>query len=219
MKVSVVIPYQNRSIFNCVSSVLKQTYANIEVVLIDYSEPWNIAKARNKGIMESHGELTVILDADIILEPMVIANLMELHSRIPDAYITAQVRMLKEKIEYPRDVNDLDKMWKGLSLGYGGLFSARRKWWIRVRGFDERRDTMLLEDIDMRERAKMDGMQVGFLNSLLEDNTGSYVYHEPHPNRFMGLSESEKNRVLERRRELEKDREVVTRFSMLSSIH
>ena len=88
-KVSVIIPMHNSSkhIDECISSVLNQTYENLEIIVIDdkssdnsveiveakkdsririikLSENLGAAKARNVGIKEASGEYICFLDSD-----------------------------------------------------------------------------------------------------------------------------------------------------------
>lgn len=90
MKVSVIIPVYNTEayIHECVDSVIKQTYQNIEVILIDdgsqdnspaicdsyatcdqrikviHKENGGLSDARNRGIDEASGNYVIFLDSD-----------------------------------------------------------------------------------------------------------------------------------------------------------
>lgn len=90
--VSVIIPCFNSELFiqDCVESVLKQTYENIEIILIDdgstdeslskieqfstkimilKKENQGAASARNLGIRNSNGSYIAFLDSDDIWHP------------------------------------------------------------------------------------------------------------------------------------------------------
>jgi len=103
--VSVVIPTYNRAniITDAVNTVLKQTYQNFEILIIDdgstdnteniikeiqdqrikyiYQENNGPAKARNNGIKHSKGEYIVFLDSDDLWHP----ELLEKHIKILNA--------------------------------------------------------------------------------------------------------------------------------------
>lgn len=100
--ISIIIPVYNTKeyIRRCIDSALNQTYKNIEVVVVDdgsnlttinelssiekdcndkrlrvfYEEHKGCAGARNKGLMEAHGNLIFWLDSDDFLEPTTIAK-------------------------------------------------------------------------------------------------------------------------------------------------
>jgi len=64
------------------------------------------------------------------------------------------------------------------SAGLGGLVSAPRDWFFKVRGFDERMKFWGAEDGDLWKRAGLDGMDCYRINDLEEANTE--VYHQFH---------------------------------------
>jgi len=92
-KVSFIIPVHNEEnyITACIESIFKNTYRNIEIIVVDdgstdatkelltpfldkityiYQERSGIAKARNRGLEESTGEMIAFVDADDITGKM-----------------------------------------------------------------------------------------------------------------------------------------------------
>lgn len=102
-KVSVIIPIYNAEKYldECVSSVLNQSYHNIQVILVDdgsKDNSWNICQqlrdkdsrieiftqensgvsvARNKGLDVANGKWIMFVDPDDVLDPNIIVNLMK----------------------------------------------------------------------------------------------------------------------------------------------
>lgn len=101
--ISIIVPVYNKGKFinNCISSIINQTYKNIEIILIDdgssdnsfevmnqwrlkdsrikyfYQENQGVAIARNNGIMKSVGEYVYFIDADDEIKTNSIEQLVE----------------------------------------------------------------------------------------------------------------------------------------------
>ena len=102
-KISIIIPIYNaeKYIDETIESVLKQTYSNIEVILVDdgsrdksaeicakyaskdkrvkyiYKENGGVSSARNRGLKEATGQYIGFMDADDIAEPDMYAILID----------------------------------------------------------------------------------------------------------------------------------------------
>ena len=96
--VSVIIPTYNsgRTIRQCLESLRKQTYKNIEIIIVDkfskdktieIAKKYNVkiiqsnaemSEARNIGLKEAKGKYILFIDADMILSPKVIEECVKL---------------------------------------------------------------------------------------------------------------------------------------------
>lgn len=112
MKISIIIATYNRHdlLKNCLNSILKQTFTDFEVIVVDdgstdntedffkkeyvderiryfkFEENRGQSAARNKGIDESRGELLIIWDSDDELYPDALKELIDVynHKNEPD---------------------------------------------------------------------------------------------------------------------------------------
>jgi len=89
-----------------------------------------------------------------------------------------------DNFQLPRDFAKLKNMGFWASAGWGGLASAPRDWFFKVRGFDERMKFWGSEDGDLWKRAGLDGMDCYRINDLEETDTE--VYHQWHDDCFSG---------------------------------
>ena len=103
-KVTVIVPVYNGEAFlrPCVDSILRQTYENLEVILVDdgstdgsgaicdgyarqdsrvrvfHQENGGVSSARNLGLREATGEYIVFVDADDHVSQSYVSNLMDM---------------------------------------------------------------------------------------------------------------------------------------------
>jgi glycosyltransferase involved in cell wall biosynthesis len=165
--VSVVIPCYGQAAYleGAIESVLAQTYAQVEIVVVDDGSPDNAARlagrfpwvrcvrqansglaaARNAGIRESEGELLVFLDADDRLLPRALeVGVEELRAHPEAAFAFGRYRRVAEDgrrledDEQPRP--DADPYSLFLRYNYAGVPAAgifRRSALEDVGNFDE----------------------------------------------------------------------------------
>ena len=121
--VSVIVPvYNNKEdLMFCVSSLVKQTYKNIEILLIDdgssqetiaiekrlalqyknlrliYQKNAGVSVARNRGIEEAKGEFVCFVDADDYIEPDMIEKML---SKIKEGYLVVSNFVHNDSIEH-----------------------------------------------------------------------------------------------------------------------
>lgn len=121
--VSFIIPLFNKEEFiaNCIGSVLKQTYPNYEIIIVDdgstdsskdivnefikgtdkikycYQENKGVSIARNKGIELCNGEFVLFLDADDSIAPDFVQNLISNHQEGDDIVICGLTKVFEHK--------------------------------------------------------------------------------------------------------------------------
>lgn len=126
--VSIIVPFYNseENIRRCINSIVNQTYANLEIILVDDGSTDNslticekyskrdtriltihkknegVSIARNTGIDSSHGEWITFVDSDDWLERDFISVLLE-HSKDADIIIS---NCTKNKEYYGEDIYD-----------------------------------------------------------------------------------------------------------------
>jgi len=193
---------------NCIRSLQLQRLKNFTTIIADYgSSPehfkelmknlenfdctiyryqtdkiWSLSIARNIGIRRATGEIVVTVDADLILEQDVLNTIVKQYEEIENAFVVSCVCNLRKKINL-RKIRlpiDYDK-FRGKCKprwGIGGLMSAPREWWYKVRGFEERMKGWGVEDDDMNRRANRDGRETLNIQNLELHNIK--IYHQWH---------------------------------------
>lgn len=235
---------------NCVKSIALQTLQPLEIIIADYgstakghmeimnavepfdcsvyyyptSEIWSLAIARNMGIRRSSCDHVVVVDADLILEPRAVEVLLEGHLSRPRSYISCFIRMLLYELEQEVQMPEEFPRLKGIdywpSAGWGGLVSATRSWYFKVRGFDERLKFWGSEDGDLWKRAGLDGMDCYRLNELSQED--AEVYHQYHKGCLSGsrsdevvsITREQKDRINWNRMIYEKDHTIMRNNEM-----
>jgi glycosyltransferase involved in cell wall biosynthesis len=174
--VSVIIPAMNSSktIGKCLESVIKQTYKNIEIFVVDRfssDDTTKIAskfnanvlsidgertKAKNLGISKSRGEFLFFIDSDMVLEPRVIEECVAICSTgdkiagviIPEHSIGSGFWVR---------VRDFERgLYAGSQIESARFF--RKKFVIAVGGFDE--DAIIFEESTLPQKIENIGMRV-----------------------------------------------------------
>jgi glycosyltransferase involved in cell wall biosynthesis len=159
--VSIVIPCYNpgRWLLDAVRSARAQTYAQVEIVLVDdgtsHAEALDCIRlaatrvdrflrqtnrglpaARNAGIRAAGGRFIVPLDADDIIEPRYVAECMAAVSAAESAFVYSDCRIFGEQhyLETLPEYNLYDLLDRN-SLTYAALI--RREEWELAGGYDE----------------------------------------------------------------------------------
>ena len=166
MKVSVIIPTHNRGhlISRSIDSVLRQTYQNIEVVIVDdgstddtesrlgpYIEAGRInyekkansgaGDSRNYGIVRSSGELVTFLDSDDEVEPTWIARLVDAFSKVENCQVVfcgCSTFDENGNLLYVKFPAVKGPLFYGLNCRFtnSGMFMLRRRFFDEIGGYD-----------------------------------------------------------------------------------
>lgn len=156
-KISIIIPCYKYAHYlkECIESVRKQTYPNIEVIVVSDGSPDNtmevakelgvtayekpnggLSSARNYGIERATGEFIMCLDADDRLTPGAIEEHMAL---IEDDTTLAQCALMEFQDRHncflPSKESGLVRVMQANSIFCNAVFS--KKLWEKVGGFDE----------------------------------------------------------------------------------
>jgi len=193
---------------NCVKSIELQHFDDYEIIIGDYgsnpenqrkliesiketpcsiyhkpnTDVWSLSAARNMGIRRAKGEYAITLDADCILDVNVLSSIVNILKDNENSLITSEVYDLPEmdlnQINLPDSYDVLHKTAKKIRRGRGALIGTTRKWWHKVRGFDERIKIWGGDENDLIKRAKNDGLIIKCLNDM--DLERTVVFHQWH---------------------------------------
>ncbi|OCR01117.1 glycosyl transferase [Oscillatoriales cyanobacterium USR001] len=201
--VSVVIPSYNCAsyIVQAVESVISQTYADWEVIVVDdgskdetsqvlqpyksriryeYQQNQGVSIARNHGIQLARGEFVAFLDADDFFLPDKLAAQIAMFKSQPSLGIVhSGWRKVNSKGEFLQDVTpwknvpklDLE-MWLRWKPVLPSAMMFRREWLERAGGFDPRFPPA--EDTDLALRLALMGCETEWLKQV----TVCYRQHE-----------------------------------------
>lgn len=186
--VSVVIPTKNSAatIETCLKSIKKQTYPDIEVVVVDKfstDETAEVAKdlgsmviksgvmrskARNIGVEKARGELAFFVDSDMELTPRVVEKCVEkILNEKADAVIVPELSVGEG---FWAGCMSLDKL---MCIGDSLIEVARflnRKAFEAVGGYDE--ELVAGEDWDLQTRIEKAGYKILRVNPVILHHVG-----------------------------------------------
>lgn len=154
--ITVVIPCYNyaKYLTECVASVRRQTYKNIEIIVVNDGSPDNteevckklgvtcltkpnggLSSARNYGIKHAKGEYIMCLDADDILPD----DSIEHHLKNAGPGIISQCGMMEFEASFafwnPKENSTLENVKYGNTIYCNAVFN--KKDWESVGGYDE----------------------------------------------------------------------------------
>jgi glycosyltransferase involved in cell wall biosynthesis len=185
---SVIIPTKNSeaAIEKCLKSIKKQTYHNLEVIVIDgfstdktrkIAENYGAitvltkdrrSKARNIGSQKAKGDLFFFLDSDMELDPNVFSECIE---KVREGY---QAVIIPEVSVGKGFWAQCKKLEKSCYIGDENIEAARvfeRKTFESVKGYDEELEAG--EDWDLNQRVKKSSFSVGRIHALIKHQEGS----------------------------------------------
>lgn len=156
--ISVVIPTRNEAdIRHCLEAALSQTYPRKEIIVVDDSTddtPMVVLEyadrgvrlihrerndngccgARNRGVLETSGEIVLILNGDVCPMPDFLDRLLE-HYRFGADYVLTHPVVLNQESVFGRYWDIEYRVWDGNDAKeWTEGFSARREAWLAVGG-------------------------------------------------------------------------------------
>ncbi|MDJ0516930.1 MAG: glycosyltransferase family A protein [Trichodesmium sp. MO_231.B1] len=190
--VSVVIPTHNSVKYICqaIESVLRQTYANYEIIVVDdgsddntnkifqlhtnpikyfYQENQGVSVARNQGLYHSQGELIVFLDADDFMLPHKLDQQVRCFQSYPHAgIIHSGWHLVNQYGEFLANIEPWQKIpqlnletWLRWKPVIPGPMMFSREWLNCVGGFDPA--LKYAEDKDLIFRLGLGGCETVWL--------------------------------------------------------
>ncbi|MCC0176632.1 glycosyltransferase [Waterburya agarophytonicola K14] len=194
-KVSVIIPSYNcdRYLPEAIDSVLRQTYKNYEIIVIDdgstdntsaaikpylakiryvYQDNQGVSAARNCGLALAEGELIAFLDADDLFLPDKLQQQVAVFEQHPDlAIVNSGYHVIQEDGEVVMDVErwheipDLTpEVWLLHKPVLPSVMMFRKEWLERVGGFDPRFSSS--EDVEVVLRMVIQGCKAAWLTQI-----------------------------------------------------
>lgn len=160
--VSVIIPVHNRRKAEiCVEYIKRQTYKNIEIILVDF--PGFPAEKRNYGYRKSHGAFVLFLDEDEYMTPPTISACVRKFKEGFDIVGIPQIKLKRNKyiekcISILRENVAKPLFFKKEVLENVGLF---------------RPEYVLCDDVDILIRALSAGYKYGII-----DAKNGYILHD-----------------------------------------
>jgi len=185
--VSAIVPTRNsaKTLDICLKSVMKQTYPNVEIIVVDNHSSDNTLKIakkytkkvflkgpersaqRNYGVKMSEGEYLIFLDSDIELSKNVVSECVKKVKKscgvitFPEIIIASgfwgKCRKLEAKCYLGDDTIEAPRFYE-------------KKIFNKLGGFDE--NLIAAEDWDLRERALEMGIKIYHINSLTYHHEG-----------------------------------------------
>lgn len=189
--VSCIVTTKNeqKNIENCLEGIKKQTYKNIEIIVVDNNskdETKNIARKytsnvfnkgpersaqRNYGVGKSCGEYVFLLDADMILTPLVVEKCVEKIGKNDDLYAL----VVPEKSFGEGFWAQCKALERSFYLGVDWIEAARfykKEIFKKLKGYDENQTGTEDFDLPQRLKATYGDRHIGRINAFILHNEG-----------------------------------------------
>ena len=206
--ISIIIPCYNHGKYlpDCIESILSQSLKADEIIVVDDGSTEDIAQviadhfyphpigyirqenkglagARNTGIRNAKSEYIMVLDADDMLRPDSLKEMMQLAE--PDKVVQAGLMYFgtQNAVLRPEPTN-LNRLLKGNTVYCNSVFP--RKAWVESGGYDESEIMRLgLEDWDFWIRVAEKGygfVSTSYIALLYRRTADSMTFQTTHPN-------------------------------------
>jgi len=190
MTISFVVPTRNsaRTITACVNSLRAQAYQDVEIVVVDNESTDGTAERarqagadivviagpercaqRNRGARESHGDIVVFIDSDMVLEPAIAGQIVEQFELHPEL----GALIIPEHSFGEGFWTKCRVLEKSLYVGNESVEAARafrREVFEAVGGWNE--NLTAAEDWDLDDRIRAHGVNVGRVSAFIWHDEG-----------------------------------------------
>jgi glycosyltransferase involved in cell wall biosynthesis len=153
----------------------------VRVVHTPTSQLWNRSRALNIGIQAATGERVLCTDCDMIFAPNFLTTATQaLDRNAGNALVLCRCRDLPAELpEQPWRLGDFPALLARASFrvarGTGACQCSQRRWFVKVRGYDEKYVFWGFEDKDMVARARRSGLTLCWIHEQTQ------MLHQWHP--------------------------------------
>lgn len=188
MRVSMIVPTRNsaRTLAACLESCRMQTHPDVEVIVVDnsstdgtveigqrladafYDQKPERSAQRNRGAAEATGEVVFFIDSDMVLEPTVVAEIVEVFKDPQIGAVIVPERSFGEG--FFADCRVLEKSLYVGDTDVEAPRAFRREVFQGTGGWDE--TLTAAEDWDLADRTKALGTKIGRIDALIWHDEG-----------------------------------------------
>jgi len=214
LPVSVVVPAYNaaRSLGCCLDALLASDPAPLEIIVVDdgstddtaaiaaargcrverLAQQGGPARARNRGVALARGELLLMVDADVVLQPGTLGALVGLLTASPELAGVSAIYAIPRGGSFGSRYLTLKQRYFQLGLpadadtAYTACFATRRACFESSGGFDEAQQRAAADDLVLGDRYRRAGLPMAIAHEHevehLEDKTAltTMRYHYMH---------------------------------------
>jgi len=179
--VSIIIPTKNSSMFlkKCLESVKKQTYDNIEIIVVDNNssdETKNIAHKYTKkvynhgpersaqvnyGVAQANGEFVYKIDSDFVLDKKVVQECVDKMNEGYDAVIVHNTPDIS--VSWISRIRKFEVDMYKFDITHSSARFVKKSVYQKINGFNEK--ITAGEDYDFQNRLNRGGYKTGFIEA------------------------------------------------------